>query len=115
MQKQPDHVDVPPSLHNFTYTSQEAEYIQPSEKQSLSLRVLCTMLSFLSAWPRLQVRPCHPEGITDLARTDTALRPKEVSCRLTFVALSRVTSLKGLLFIEKLDWERVKKLGGKFL
>jgi hypothetical protein len=35
--------------------------------------------------------------------------------RLTFVALSRVTSLNGLLFVEKLDWERVKKLGGKFL
>jgi hypothetical protein len=41
---------------------------------------------------------------------------KEFSCGLTFVALSRVTtSLNGLLFIEKVDWERVKKLGGKFL
>jgi hypothetical protein len=29
--------------------------------------------------------------------------------------LSRVTSLNGLLFIEKLDLEPVKKLGGKFL
>jgi hypothetical protein len=26
-----------------------------------------------------------------------------------------ITSLNGLLFIEKLDWEPVKKLGGKFL
>jgi hypothetical protein len=26
-----------------------------------------------------------------------------------------VISLNGLLFIEMLDWERVKKLGGKFL
>jgi hypothetical protein len=26
-----------------------------------------------------------------------------------------VTSLNGLLFIQKLDWERVKKLGGKLL
>ncbi|KAN0123058.1 hypothetical protein V8E52_003011 [Russula decolorans] len=25
------------------------------------------------------------------------------------------SSLNGLLFVEKLDWERVKKLGGKFL
>jgi hypothetical protein len=38
-----------------------------------------------------------------------------VSCGLTFVALSCVTSLNGLLIIKKLDWERVKKLGGKFL
>ena len=34
---------------------------------------------------------------------------------MTFVVLSRVTSLNGLLFIEKLDWDQVKKLGGKFL
>jgi hypothetical protein len=40
---------------------------------------------------------------------------KEFSCGLTFVVLSRVTSLSGLLFIEKLHWERVKKLGSKFL
>jgi hypothetical protein len=44
------------------------------------------------------------------------LGTKEFSCGLTFVALSRVTtSLNGLLFIEKVDWEQVKKLGGKFL
>ena len=40
---------------------------------------------------------------------------KEFSCCLTFVALSRVTSLDGLLFIETLDWEWVNlKLEGKF-
>jgi hypothetical protein len=40
------------------------------------------------------------------------LGTKEFSCGLTFVALSRVN---GLLFVEKLDWEQAKKLGGKFL
>ncbi len=34
---------------------------------------------------------------------------------LTFVAISHVTSPDGLLFIEKLDWEQVRKLGGKNL
>jgi len=34
---------------------------------------------------------------------------------LTFVTFSRVASLNGLLFIGKLDWEWVKKLGGKFV
>jgi hypothetical protein len=39
----------------------------------------------------------------------------EFSCGPTFMALSHVTSLNGLLFIEKLDWEWVKKLCGIFL
>jgi hypothetical protein len=43
------------------------------------------------------------------------LGTKEFSCGLTFVVHSRVTSLNGLLIVEKLDWKRVKKLGGKFL
>jgi len=47
------------------------------------------------------------QGLT-LPRIRLGLGPKEFSCGLTFLALSRITSLKGLLFIEKLDWERVK-------
>jgi hypothetical protein len=54
------------------------------------------------------------QGLT-LPRIRLGLGTKEFSCGLTFVALSRVPSLNGLLYIEKLDWERVKKLGGKFL
>jgi hypothetical protein len=54
------------------------------------------------------------QGLT-LPRIRLGLGKKEVSSGLTSVALSRVTSLSSLLFIEKLDWERVKKLGGKFL
>ena len=34
--------------------------------------------------------------------------PKHYPCQLS-------VSLNSLLFIEKLDWDRVKKLGGKFL
>jgi hypothetical protein len=54
------------------------------------------------------------QGLT-LPRIRLGLGRKEFSCGLTFVALSRVTSLNSLLFIERLDWERVKKLGRKFL
>ena len=50
-----------------------------------------------------------------LPRIRLGLGPEEFSCGLTFVALSCITSLNGLLFIEKLDWTRVKKLCGKFL
>ena len=52
-----------------------------------------------------------------LPRIRLGLGKKEFSCGLTFVqvALSHVTSLDGLLFIEELNWERVKSLGGKFL
>ena len=53
--------------------------------------------------------------IAKILKIRLGLGLKECSCGLTFVALSRVTSLNGLLFIEKLDWARVKKLGGKFL
>jgi hypothetical protein len=51
------------------------------------------------------------QGLT-LPRIRSGLGTKEFSCGLTFVALSRVTSLCGLLFRSSL---RVKKLGGKFL
>jgi hypothetical protein len=56
------------------------------------------------------------QGLT-LPRIRLELGTKEFSRGLTFVALSRVPSLNGLLYIEKLDCERVKtrKLGGKFL
>jgi hypothetical protein len=50
-----------------------------------------------------------------LPRIRLGLGTKELSCGLTFVALSRVTSLSGLLFTENLDWEQMKKLGSKFL
>jgi hypothetical protein len=43
-------------------------------------------------------------------RLGLGLGRKEFPCGLTFVALFRATSLKGLLFINKLDWEWVKKL-----
>lgn len=46
-----------------------------------------------------------------LPKIRLGLGRKEFSCGLTFVALCRVTSLNGLLFIEKLDWKWVKKPG----
>ncbi|KAN0103593.1 hypothetical protein V8E52_008432, partial [Russula decolorans] len=44
-----------------------------------------------------------------------ALGRREFSSGLTFVALSRVKELNNLIFIETLDYSRVKKLGGKQL
>jgi hypothetical protein len=44
-----------------------------------------------------------------------ALGRRESSSGLTFVALSRVKELNNLIFIETLDYSRVKKLGGKQL
>jgi len=70
-----------------------------------------TQLSLRLAWA---VTVHKSQGVM-LPRIRLGLGHKEFSCGLTFVALSRVTSLDGLLFIEKLDWERVRKLGGKFL
>src|SRR6266852_1738490 len=75
---------------------------QPMARTQLPLRL---------AWA---VTVHKAQGLT-LPKIRLGLGPKGFSCGLTFVALSRVPSLDGLLFIEKLDWERVQKLGGKFL
>ena len=65
---------------------------QPMPRTQLPLRL---------AWA---VTVHKAQGLT-LLRIRLGLGHKEFSCGLTFVALSRVTSLDGLLFIEKLDWE----------
>jgi hypothetical protein len=75
---------------------------QPMSRTQLSLRL---------AW----AVTVHKSQELTMPRIRLGLGTREFSCSLTFVALSRVTSLNGFLFIEKMDWERVKKLGGKFL
>ena len=44
-----------------------------------------------------------------------ALGRRELSSGLTFVGLSQVKELNDLIFIEMVDYRRVKKLGGKQL
>ena len=86
------------------------------ERHPLAIHVHAVQISQISPllfWPST-VTIHKLQGLT-LPRIRLGLVPKEFSCGLTFVTLFRVTSLNGLLFIEKLDWARVKKLGGKFL
>ena len=40
---------------------------------------------------------------------------KEFSTGLTFVALSRVRTSDGIMIVDRLDFSRVQKLGGKHL
>jgi hypothetical protein len=83
-------------------TSFESQ-LQPMARTQLPLRL---------AW----VVTVHKSQGLMLPRIRLGLGKNEFSCGLTFVALSRVIPLNGLLFIiEKLDWERVEKLGRKFL
>ena len=56
-------------------------------------------------------RECKDATYATLLRVDHAAileYPKHYPCQSS-------AYLNGLLFIEKLDWDRVKKLGGKFL
>lgn len=54
------------------------------------------------------------QGLT-LSQMKLGLGKREFSSGLTFVALSRVKSLEGLMIVDHLDYSRVQKLGGKNL
>jgi hypothetical protein len=47
--------------------------------------------------------------------TVAPLPKKELSTGLTFVALSRVRTSDGIMIVDRLDFSRVQKLGGKYL
>jgi hypothetical protein len=54
------------------------------------------------------------QGLT-LDRIKLGLGKKEFSTGLTFVALSRVKKPDGIMIVDRLDFSRVQKLGGKHL
>ena len=54
------------------------------------------------------------QGLT-LDRIKVGLGKKEFSTGLTFVALSRVKTSDGIMIVDRLDFSRVQKLGGKHL
>jgi len=54
------------------------------------------------------------QGLT-LDRIKLGLGKKEFSTGLTFVALSRVKTSDSIMIVERLDFSRVQKLGGKHL
>jgi len=54
------------------------------------------------------------QGLT-LDRIKVGLGKKEFSTGLTFVALSRVKTPDSIMIIDRLDFSRVQKLGGKHL
>jgi hypothetical protein len=54
------------------------------------------------------------QGLT-LDRIKFGLKKKEFSTGITFVALSRVKASDGIMIIDRLDFSRVQKLGGKHL
>ncbi|ESK86317.1 hypothetical protein Moror_5076 [Moniliophthora roreri MCA 2997] len=51
----------------------------------------------------------------DSRRTKVGLGKKEFCAGLNLVALSRVKILDGLMIVDKVDYSRVKKLGGAAL
>ena len=54
------------------------------------------------------------QGLT-LSKIKLGLGKREFSTGLTFVALSRVRSLDGIMMVDRVDYSRVQKLGGKHM
>jgi hypothetical protein len=50
-----------------------------------------------------------------LGRIKLGLGKREFSTGLTFVALSRVKTLDGIMIVDHIDYSRVQKLGGKHM
>ena len=100
-----DEIATEPIIHDDSVTLMKTSFesqSRPKARTQLPLRLARAVTVHKS------------QGLT-LPRIRLGLGKKEFPCGLTFVALFRVTSLDRLLFIEKLNWERVKNLGGKFL
>ena len=112
-----------------TYTSPTLWYTEPREEFPNGIPILPivplkttfeingqtvshTQLPLRLAWA---VTVHKSQGLT-LPKIKLGLGKREFSTGLTFVALSRVKALDGIMFVDQFDWTRVKKkLGGSQL
>ncbi|KAM5545625.1 hypothetical protein V8D89_000663, partial [Ganoderma adspersum] len=120
-------------VNGATGIVEDVVWAEGSERSALPIAVLvaCPTYSGPTLW-RTEPRDGHPDGVPivpitaikttfeakgkTMARTQLPLRLAWAFCSgLTFVALSRVKTMDSFVLVDKVDYSRVQKLGGKNL